>query len=234
MSNPGMGLTPANTSPMSTGSNLSAGGWISSLLGIFSSLFNFSSSPEVPQNVFIRPSILSTSSNILILIFIVILFVVLITYWAYTKSNWEQVKCKDGRFWIAPLFGKSAEDTIKECTSSEIELTVNRELSADLERLQKLEDQVDDLSGNLANISNDATGLQNNTGSTLDNITNILESNITYVKEALSTILASIYISTNLNKGALTSYADLQQSDIAEIIDRYNNVDMENTNMNFM
>ena len=201
---------------------------------MFSSLFNFSPSPERTQNVFIRPSILSTSSNILILIFIVILFVVLITYWAYTKSNWEQVKCKDGRFWIAPLFGKSTEDTIKECTSSEIELTVNRELSADLDRLRKLEDQVDDLSGNLANISNDATGLQNNTGSTLDNITNILESNITYVKEALSTILASIYISTNLNKGALTSYADLQKSDIAEIIDRYNNVDTENTNMNFM
>jgi len=201
--------------------------WVNPMAWVAFVMNMFSPSTEKSTNVFIRPSVLITSSNLILFLFIIILFIVLITYWAYTKSNWEQVKCKDGRFWIAPLFGKSTEETIKECTSKEIQLTVNKELSSDLNRIQKLEQNVEDLSANITAVSNDAIGLHTTTGSTLDDITNILESNITYVKEALSTILASIYISTNLNKGALTSYADLQKSDIAEIIDRYNNVDVQ-------
>jgi len=161
-------------------------------------------------------------------------FVVLIIYWAYIKSNWEQVKCKDGRFWIAPLFGKSTQETIKDCTTKEIQLTVNKNLQGEIERLADLDASVNNLQTQIDNSSGEASTLEEDTNSTLTNITNILESNINYVKGALSTILASIYISSNLNKGALTSYADLQKSDIAEIIDKYNNVNMDEANLNFI
>ena len=182
---------------------------------------------------FLNPSSLQLPSA-LTLILILMVFIVLISYWAYIKSNWEQVKCKDGRFWIAPLFGKSTQETIKDCTSKEIQITVNKNLQGEMERLADLDASVNNLQTQIDNSSGEATTLENDTNSTLTNITNILESNINYVKGALSTILASIYISSNLNKGALTSYADLQKSDIAEIIDKYNNVNMDEANLNFI
>ena len=168
---------------------------------------------------FLNPSSLQSPSAVA-LILILLVFVVLIIYWAYIKSNWEQVKCKDGRFWIAPLFGKSTQETIKDCTTKEIQLTVNKNLQDEINHLAQLDASVNNLQTQIDNSSGEATTLENDTNSTLTNITNILESNINYVKGALSTILASIYISSNLNKGALTSYADLQKSDIAEIIDK--------------
>jgi hypothetical protein len=213
------------------------------LIGIFSpffvlykSIFKGSSSSSSVGNggySFLNPSSLQLPSAVT-LILILMVFIVLIIYWAYIKSNWEQVKCKDGRFWIAPLFGKSTQETIKDCTTKEIQITVNKNLQGEIERLADLDASVNELQTQINDSSGEATTLKDDTKSTLTNITNILESNINYVKGALSTILASIYISSNLNKGALTSYADLQKSDIAEIIDKYNNVNMNEANLNFI
>jgi ABC-type multidrug transport system fused ATPase/permease subunit len=202
---------------------------------IYSMLQNASSSTLTSKiNMeFLKPNLLQVPSVIFLLV-ILLVFIVLISYWAYIKSNWEQVKCKDGRFWIAPLFGKSTQETIKDCTTKEIQLTVNKNLQSEIERLAELDDSVSNLQALLADNESNTSSLRSDTNSTLTNITNILESNINYVKGALSTILASIYISSNLNKGALTSYADLQTSDIAEIIDKYNNVNMDEANLNFI
>jgi len=182
---------------------------------------------------FLKPNLLQQPS-VIFLIFILIVFFVLISYWAYIQSNWEQVKCKNGNFWIAPLFGKNTQETIKDCTTKEIQLTVNQNLSTEIGRLAELDASVNHLEDIIKNNTDNTDELRTDTNSTLTNITNILESNINYVKGALSTILASIYISSNLNKGALTSYADLQTSDIAEIIDKYNNVNMDEANLNFI
>ena len=87
------------------------------------------------------------------------------------------------------------------------------------------------MKGNVSSLSNkiqsmDGTSqvLKTETESKLSSVTAILKQNVDYVKNALSTILGAIYISTNLNKGALTSYEDLQKSEIANIIDNYNNI----------
>jgi hypothetical protein len=229
-----LGIT-GSTSSVLEGTRTSLGSGLSALSGFFSSMLpKGNSSLNTGEIVrFLNPSSLQSPSA-LALILILMVFIVLISYWAYIKSNWEQVKCKDGRFWIAPLFGKSTQETIKDCTSKEIQITVNKNLKGEIERLADLDASVNNLQTQIDNSSGEATTLENDTNSTLTNITNILESNINYVKGALSTILASIYISSNLNKGALTSYADLQKSDIAEIIDKYNNVNMDEANLNFI
>ena len=221
----------------SVSSGVSSG--VSSVAGFFGSIYNMlpnASSSTLTSKInmeFLKPNLLQVPSVIFLLV-ILLVFIVLISYWAYIKSNWEQVKCKDGRFWIAPLFGKSTQETIKDCTTKEIQLTVNKNLQSEIERLAELDDSVSNLQALLADNESNTSSLRSDTNSTLTNITNILESNINYVKGALSTILASIYISSNLNKGALTSYADLQTSDIAEIIDKYNNVNMDEANLNFI
>ena len=231
-----LGIT-GSTSSVLEGTRTSLGSGLSVLSGFFSSMLpkgsSSSSSVENGGYSFLNPSSLQLPSAVT-LILILMIFIVLISYWAYIKSNWEQVKCKDGRFWIAPLFGKSTQETIKDCTTKEIQITVNKNLQGEIERLADLDASVNELQTQINDSSGEATTLKDDTKSTLTNITNILESNINYVKGALSTILASIYISSNLNKGALTSYADLQKSDIAEIIDKYNNVNMDEANLNFI
>ena len=230
------------TPPSSSLSSITSGatsGVISGVAGFLGSIYNMlpnASSSTLTSKInmeFLKPNLLQVPSVIFLLV-ILLVFIVLISYWAYIKSNWEQVKCKDGRFWIAPLFGKSTQETIKDCTTKEIQLTVNKNLQSEIERLADLDASVSNLQDIITDNESNTSSLRSDTNSTLTNITNILESNINYVKGALSTILASIYISSNLNKGALTSYADLQTSDIAEIIDKYNNVNMDEANLNFI
>jgi hypothetical protein len=194
---------------------------------IWNGISSMASSSPTPRIIGFKPLLLQGPSlqYVFLLLLFVILIIYFITYVVYIKSNWEDVKCREGRFWLAPLFGKDTDETIRDCTSRQIQISIDNTLEAENTRMYEIEQMVIDLSNNVTEYSGDSLALGEGAEGEMSNITDTLQHNVNYVKEALSTILASIWISTQMNNGALTSYSDLQSSEISNIIDKYNNVD---------
>ena len=194
---------------------------------IWNGIASMASSSPTPRIIGFKPLLLQGPSlqYVFLLLLFVILIIYFITYVVYIKSNWEDVKCREGRFWLAPLFGKDTDETIRDCTSRQIKISIDNNLEAENTRMGEIEQMVRDLSNNVTEYSGDSLALGEGAEGEMSNITDTLQHNVNYVKEALSTILASIWISTQMNNGALTSYSDLQSSEISNIIDKYNNVD---------
>ena len=82
---------------------------------------------------------------------------------------------------------------------------------------------ITDLSGQYQPLNTNYDDLQKSNAGTFDEIASKFKDDVTNSKNSLSQLLQSIFVSTQLNKGAITSYKDLQNSDIAKIIDSYNN-----------
>tara|TARA_B110000483_G_scaffold243674_1_gene335333 strand:- start:16541 stop:17662 length:1122 start_codon:yes stop_codon:yes gene_type:complete len=194
---------------------------------MFNGIASVASSSPTSRIIGFKPLLLQGPSlqYVFLLLLFVILIIYFITYVVYIKSNWEDVKCREGRFWLAPLFGKDTDETIRDCTSRQIQISIDNNLEAENTRMGEIEQMVRDLSNNVTEYSGDSLALGEGAEGEMSNITDTLQHNVNYVKEALSTILASIWISTQMNNGALTSYSDLQSSEISNIIDKYNNVD---------
>lgn len=184
-----------------------------------------STSTESSEFYFLKPKYLIIKSSIVVLVILAIAaFFILYYVRIYTGWNDYNIKCRNGRFFIAPLFGKSAEKTIEECTASNIQLSIQNTLKSEESRISNIEKNINNMQRKIEDVEGVAGDVNSATTDKLVGITNTLQENVEYVRSALSQILASIFISTQMNNGALTSYEDLQSSDIANIIDQYNKV----------
>jgi ABC-type transporter Mla subunit MlaD len=172
------------------------------------------------SSIIFKPN-LNVSSLVMALIIIgVIIFFVL--HYAYVQSNWESQKFTEGRFYVAPLYGKSTEETIKELTEEESKNTINN-------KLQSIRTQLADLSNSLveAETTTNEVGKDISTANTsimgsLNTLSGNAAGELSKMKEALKKTLASVFISTKINDETLDSVQKLQDEGISKIVNKYN------------
>jgi peptidoglycan hydrolase CwlO-like protein len=161
--------------------------------------------------------------NGLVVLFIIAIVTLIILPLVHLRTNWEKIKCTNGYAFLAPLVGQNADETDKICKRNHITKEVTRRLEGINNELSSIQRNITDLSGQYQPLNTNYDDLQKSNAGTFDEIASKFKDDVTNSKNSLSQLLQSIFVSTQLNKGAITSYKDLQNSDIAKIIDSYNN-----------
>lgn len=148
---------------------------------------------------------------------IIFLVIMIILKYTYIRSNWDTEKCKKGYFLFAPFFGKNAQETIEKCTEDNVEQNIDDKLIPYNIHLDTLDQRYNNINMELQNITNSQ---QSNSQSLRDEASNLEDSaqqNIHYIKNALTKITNSLMINTSVNKGALNSLQNINDTSIANI-----------------
>lgn len=168
--------------------------------------------------------------NITIIIIIITLFCYLIIKWNYININWENEKCNNSNFFLAPLFGKDSATTIQQCTTDIINKTVNDSVGK-----LNLNSQISDLRNNVNNFQKSLSEQQNSSvGATFNSAANIIsgiQNNIDNVKTALNKVLGSVVLNSYMYNGVIQSTQNLQNTDLVNMVTQYNAV-QKNINTN--
>jgi hypothetical protein len=177
-----------------------------------------------PTNKFyyLEPKLKTTS-------FILVIFIIFFTYWfimyyLHTYANWDSIKCKNGAFYIAPLFGKDSKKTLDECIKLSQEETIDKSLKPVNKKIININNDIDELNMKVAASKKNASDMGSSINSQLFDATSGIQQNILYVKNALSKILGSIVLSTNMNNGVITSTQALKNSSLSKMINAFNDV----------
>jgi hypothetical protein len=178
-------------------------------------------SPE-KKFTYLQPKLKTTSV-------ILVIFIIFITFWivlryVYIYSNWNNVKCKDGIFYVAPLFGKDSTKTINECMKEAEESAINKSLTPINEKINDINTNIDKLDMKIEKSKSNASNMGSSINSSLFDATSGIQQNILYVKNALAKILGAIILSTNMNNGTITSTQALKDSSLSKIIKAFNDV----------
>ena len=177
-----------------------------------------------PTNKFyyLEPKLKTTS--ILLVIFIIFFTYWFIMYYLYTYTNWDSIKCKNGAFYVAPLFGKDSKKTLDECIKLSQEETIEKSLKPVNKKIININNDIDELNMKVAASKKNAANMGSSINSQLFDATSGIQQNILYVKNALSKILGSIVLSTNMNNGVITSTQALKNSSLSKMINAFNDV----------
>jgi len=167
--------------------------------------------------MFLQPNPPKTTSVLLILIIIGIT-TFLAYYYIYIYLNWETEKCKEGRFFIAPLFGQDSEKTLDKCLEKKEQLAIHNALSSINTKLDTLEGSMNEINNEISDIDN--SGLVNKPVTISGN----LQKNLLYVRDSLKKILSAVIISTHMNNGVLTTTQSLDNSSLNNIVNSFNSV----------
>jgi len=174
---------------------------------------------KIPKKfLFLQPNPTKTTS-VLLIILIIGITAFLCYYYIYIFLNWETEKCKEGRFFIAPLFGQDSEVTLDDCLKKKEELAIHNALSDINSKISNLEDSMTNISDEIKK----AEDIQSNEN-TSANISDSLQQNIIYVRNALNKILSAVIVSTHMNNGILTTTQSLNNSSLSNIINSFNSV----------
>jgi hypothetical protein len=188
-----------------------------------SNFFNvFNSTENKTKFVYLEPKRKATS--ILLVLFCISFFFWLILQYNYVVKNWDDVKCKKGNFYIAPLFGKNSKDTFDQCISSQIEDYVKTELEPIYNKIENVDNSINsfyDLQYN----SNSETYIENNkVQNTFTNLSINMQKNILYVKNALNKILGALLLTSYMNEGAIKTTNSLEGSSFSKLIGNFNEI----------
>ena len=176
------------------------------------------SEPSIKKFTYLEPKLKTTS--VFLVIFIIFFTFWVIMYYLHTYANWDSVKCNNGAFYIAPLFGKDSKKTLNECIMLSQEETINKHLIPVNKKIININDNIDVLKMKVAAKPTDNGSIN----SKLFDATSAIQQNILYVKNALSKILGAIVLSTNMNNGMITSTQALKDSSLSKMIQAFNDV----------
>jgi len=164
--------------------------------------------------------------NVALVIIIISIFLYLILYWNYINTNWENEKCKNSNFFLAPIFGKDSTTTLQQCTADIIDKSVDESV-----KKFNIDGKIQDLSGNISQVLEGIKQAQKNggstVGSTMNNAASILtgiQKNIDNIKTAMSKVLGSVILSSYMSNGIIQSTQNLENTDLVNMVTQYNNV----------
>ena len=172
--------------------------------------------------MYLEPKIKTTS--IILVLFCIIFFFWLILQYNYVVKNWDDVKCEKGRFYIAPLFGKSSEDTFEQCISSQVDDSIKTELGPLYDKIQNIDNEINTFYN--LEYNNSDTNIKNN-DVVQTNFTNLsinMQKNILYVKNALNKILGALLLTSYMNDGAIKTTNSLEASSFSQIMANFNDI----------
>ena len=172
--------------------------------------------------IYLEPKLKTTS--VILVVFIIAFFGWLILQYNYVVKNWDDVKCEKGRFYIAPLFGKSSEDTFEQCISSQVDNALRDELGPLYDKIQNIDSSINNFT-NLA-YNNSSTNIENNNQvqTTFTNLSINMQKNILYVKNALNKILGALLLTSYMNDGAIKTTNSLEGSSFSTMMANFNSI----------
>lgn len=187
----------------------------------------FKQSPS-QKFVYLEPQI-KTTSVIFVLIIIAFFYWVIYQY-NYVLKNWEDVKCKNGNFYVATLYGKNKEETIKECTKMEQQDAIDKSLMPIYNKIDEIGKKISNVGVNINNVQINADNKNDNIQNVLSNFTISIQKNILYVKESLSKIIGALVLSTYITDGTIKTTKVLENSSISKSINDLMNYVIPNNN----
>ena len=171
---------------------------------------------------YIKPSL--SVPNVSLILIVIFVFCYLITSWNYTSTNWENVKCNNSNFYLAPLFGQDSTTTLQQCTMDIANNAVTN--SATNANFQK---QIIDLSNNMtilgAAMNDGAAKSVQTAGNTINSANNILsgiQQNIDNIKNTLTKVLGSVIVSSYMSDGIIQSTQNLENTNLVNMMNQYN------------
>jgi len=178
--------------------------------------------PKADLNYYyIKPTL--NIPNVILILIIILFFCYLILKWNYINVNWENEKCNNANFFLAPLFGKDSATTLQQCTTD----IINKTVSDSVGKLN-LSSQISDLSGNIAEFRQSIKDQSGNqlptTFNSAANIISGIQENVSNVKEALSRTLGSVLLNAYMYDGVIQSTQNLQNTDLVNMISQYDAV----------
>lgn len=80
--------------------------------------------PDLDIRYIVQPG-LNPYNILAAVVIIVVVAVYLLLFYLPIKKNWDKYKCNDGMMLLAPLFGKDANLTLKECVNDALDASYN-------------------------------------------------------------------------------------------------------------
>jgi hypothetical protein len=173
---------------------------------------------------YIKPTL--NISNIVLIIIIIVFFCILIFKWNYITLNWENEKCNNSNFFLAPMFGKNSTETLQQCTKDIITKSVKDNMTS-----INLTGQINELNTTFKNLETaintaSSTNTQgvSNTISSSANILSGIQNNINNMKTVLTKVLGSVVLTSYMNDGVIQSTQNLENTDLVNMANQYNAV----------
>jgi hypothetical protein len=173
---------------------------------------------------YIKPTL--NISNIILIIIIIVFFCILIFKWNYITLNWENEKCNNSNFFLAPMFGKNSTETLQQCTKDIITKSVKDNMTS-----INLTGQINELNTTFKNLETaintaSTTNTQgvSNTISSSANILSGIQNNINNMKTVLTKVLGSVVLTSYMNDGVIQSTQNLENTDLVNMANQYNAV----------
>ena len=168
--------------------------------------------------------------NVVLILIIIAIFCCILIEWNYINVNWENEKCNNANFFLAPLFGKDSATTLQQCTTD----IINKSVSDSVGKLD-LSNKINDLSNNVANFktsleSQKAGDVSKVFTAAADTITGI-QNNVSNIKQALRQVLGSVVLNSYMYDGVIQSTKNLQNTDLVNMVNQYNAI-QKNINQN--
>lgn len=167
---------------------------------------------------YIKPTL--NIPNVILVLIVIAFFLYLILSWNYINTNWENEKCNNANFFLAPLFGKDSATTIQQCTTDIIDKKVGDSVGK-----LNLSSQIADLSGNVSEFKTAiAKSNGNGVNATINAASNIItgiQTNINNIKESISQTLGSVLLNAYMYDGIIQSTQNLQNTDLVNMINQY-------------
>lgn len=138
-------------------------------------------------------------------------------------NNWEDIKCQNSNFYIAPIFGKNSSQTFDECTRQIETDIINAELNPINNKVDNVDTKIMAIKQKLDDTIKQTSNMNSQTNQGVLNLSTTIQQNIMNVKNALSKILGSIVLSTYMTNGVIQSSQNLGNNVLTDVVTNFNN-----------
>jgi hypothetical protein len=177
-----------------------------------------SSIPQ-PKFIYLEPKIKASSVSLVIIIIVFFAFIIL--KWNYMYSNWDDIKCQNTNFYIAPIFGKDSSQTFSECTKQIQTDIIEAEMSPIHSRIDGMDSNITNINAALNKTIQTTTDLNSQANQNVLNLSTTIQQNIINVKNALSKILGSVVLSTYMTNGTIQSSKNLGNNILTDVVSNF-------------
>lgn len=177
--------------------------------------------PPKLRYIYLEPKI--KASSVFLVITIIVIFAFIILKWNYIYSNWEDVKCKNNNFYIAPLFGQDSAKTFSDCTKQIETDIIDTEIAPFNSKINNIDSQIINVKKKLDDTVNATSNMSSTTNQNITNLTTKIQQNIMNVKNALSKILGSVVLSTYMTNGVIQSSQNLGNNILNDVVNNFSN-----------
>lgn len=175
--------------------------------------------PPKPKFIYLEPKIKASSVSLVIIIIGFFAFIML--KWNYMYNNWDDIKCKNSNFYIAPIFGKDSSATFTECTKQIETDIIEAEVAPINYKIDDIDSQIMSIKNKLDNTVKTTSDMNSQANKKVLNLTTTIQQNVMNVKNALTKILGSVVLSSYMTNGVIQSSQNLGNNILNDVVNKF-------------